>query len=84
MEVSLNGKWALILGVSSGFGAASANAFAEAGMNILGVHLDRKSGMQSVEDLTAELESFGAQVRFFNINAADEVKRGEVLSSIKD
>ena len=33
--------WALILGASSGFGAATSMALARAGMDIFGVHLDR-------------------------------------------
>ena len=36
-------EWALILGASSGFGEAAALERAGCGMNILGVHLDRKS-----------------------------------------
>ena len=34
--------WALILGVSSGFGEATAVELARAGMNIFGVHMDRR------------------------------------------
>ncbi|NIR49005.1 short-chain dehydrogenase, partial [candidate division KSB1 bacterium] len=36
-------KHALILGSSSGFGAATALRLAKDGFNIFGVHLDRKS-----------------------------------------
>ena len=36
---------ALILGASSGFGEAAALAFAEAGYDIFGVHLDRRGGL---------------------------------------
>ena len=35
-------KWALILGASSGFGEGAARALAQAGYDIVGVHLDRK------------------------------------------
>ena len=35
--------WALALGASSGFGEATSLALARAGLNIFGVHLDRKA-----------------------------------------
>ena len=36
-------NWALVLGASSGFGEATALAFARAGRNVFGVHLDRRA-----------------------------------------
>lgn len=80
----LKGKWALILGASSGFGAATARSLAAAGMNICGVHLDRKSGMEAVETLKKDLTDLGAEILFFNVNASDEEKRNEVLSTLKE
>ena len=79
----LKGKWALILGASSGFGAATSRALARAGMHIIGVHLDRRATMPVVEQLVNELRSAGAQALFFNVNAADPVKRQEVLDQIQ-
>ena len=78
----LEGNWALILGASSGFGAATALALARRGMNIFGVHLDRKATMPLVNELVAKLEATGVKVHFFNMNAADEGNRGEVLDSV--
>ncbi len=75
--------WALILGSSSGFGEAAARAFAADGCNIYGVHLDRKSTLVQVDELVRELKAQGREVEFFNINAADEDKRGEVLDHIQ-
>ncbi len=79
----LKGQWALILGASSGFGAATSRALARAGMHIIGVHLDRRTTMPVVEQLVNELRSAGAQALFFNVNAADPVKRQEVLDQIQ-
>lgn len=74
--------WALILGSSSGFGEAAARAFAEAGYNIYGVHLDRKSTLPHVEEIVSDIRSKGREVEFFNVNAASEDKRGEVMTHI--
>lgn len=78
----LQGKWALILGASSGFGAATARALAKAGMNICGVHLDRKSGMQAVEDLRTELQGYGVKEKFYNMNASDADKRQSLIDEL--
>lgn len=76
--------WALILGSSSGFGAATARELAGHGMNIYGVHFDRAAGMPAVEKLIAELEDMGVKAKFFNVNASDPQKRNEVLDSIRN
>ena len=73
--------WALILGASSGFGAATAREFARNGYNILGVHLDRQATMPAVKQLIADIEACGCRAEFYNVNAADEGKRREVLDS---
>lgn len=75
-------RWALILGVSSGFGAATARALARDGVNIFGVHLDRRSTLPQAEATRAEVEAQGVQARFFNTNAADDRRRGEVLDAV--
>jgi enoyl-[acyl-carrier protein] reductase III len=66
--------WALILGASSGFGAAASRALAANGYSILGVHLDRRSGMAQVEELRREIQERGVSEHFYNINAADDDK----------
>lgn len=81
---ALDGQWALILGASSGFGAACATALAEAGMHICGVHLDRRSTMANVERIVAEIESHGREASFHNINAADAEKRAGVLDTLRE
>jgi NAD(P)-dependent dehydrogenase (short-subunit alcohol dehydrogenase family) len=82
-NLSLSG-WALILGASSGFGAAAARAFARSGVDILGVHLDRRAGMAEVERLKQEIQASGRQALFFNVNAADEGKRNSVLDEARE
>lgn len=76
--------WALILGASSGFGEATAIKLAQEGFNIFGVHLDRQATMPNVEKIINEIKSNDVEAIFFNINAADEFKRSEVLSAIKN
>jgi NAD(P)-dependent dehydrogenase (short-subunit alcohol dehydrogenase family) len=76
--------WALILGSSSGFGEAATLAFAEAGYNVYGIHLDRKSTLAHVDEVVEALKETGAEVEFFNLNAADPEKRREVVQHIAE
>ena len=80
---ALAGEWALILGASSGFGEACALELAEAGMNIFGVHLDRRATFSHVEQVVQSIKNKGREVLFFNINAADAQKRGDVIGAIQ-
>ena len=75
-------KWALILGASSGFGEGAARALAQAGYDIAGVHLDRKAGLEHVAQIRRDIEKLGRKTQYFNINAADEEKRTEVLAEL--
>lgn len=77
-------KWALILGASSGFGGASAYELAKAGYNIFGIHLDRQATMPQVNSLCKKIERLGRKAIFYNINAADPIRRDDVLDEIKD
>ncbi|HVO73784.1 MAG TPA: SDR family oxidoreductase [Ignavibacteriaceae bacterium] len=79
----MKNSWALILGASSGFGEAASIKLAEDGYNIIGIHLDRQNTMQNVERIKAKINSFGPESLFFNINAADETKRKEVIKELK-
>jgi NAD(P)-dependent dehydrogenase (short-subunit alcohol dehydrogenase family) len=76
--------WALIVGSSSGFGAATSLALARAGLNIFGVHFDRRSNMPQVEQVIGSIQETGRDVLFFNINAADPAKRAEALDRMQE
>jgi NAD(P)-dependent dehydrogenase (short-subunit alcohol dehydrogenase family) len=76
-------RWVLILGVSSGFGAAAARAFARAGYDVAGVHLDRRAGQAAADALAEELRALGREACFFNLNAADDDRRAEVLAELR-
>jgi enoyl-[acyl-carrier protein] reductase III len=80
--ITLHG-WALVLGASSGFGAATSMAMARAGLNIFGVHLDRKATLPNAEKLAADIKSLGREARFYNINAADEERRAETAADME-
>ncbi|MBN1569478.1 MAG: SDR family oxidoreductase [Acidobacteria bacterium] len=76
-------KWALILGASSGFGAAACMALARHGFCIAAVHLDRRATAANAEKLAAEIREMGQQSLFFNFNAADPARRSEVIEAIQ-
>lgn len=77
-------KWALVLGASSGFGAATAIELAKNGYNIFGVHLDRQATMPQVNDIIKQIEKFGKKALFYNINAADQIRRTDLLDEMKE
>lgn len=74
--------WALIVGSSSGFGEATSLELARAGLNIFGVHFDRRSAMAHVNGIIEQIKTLGRDVLFFNINAADAVKRSDALDQM--
>ncbi len=80
----LKGKWALILGASSGHGAATAIELARHGMNIFGVHLDLRATLPNAQRVIDRIHDLGCQAIFFNTNAADDAKRQRVLDSIQE
>ena len=75
--------FALVLGASSGFGEACSLALANAGMDVIGVHLDRRATQGHVEEIQAKIRATGRQAWFYNVNAADELKRREILEDVK-
>ncbi len=83
-ETELTGRWALILGASSGFGRAASLELARRGMHIFGVHLDLKATLPLAKQTISEVEAMGQQAVFFNTNAADSEKRAKVLDKIQE
>jgi enoyl-[acyl-carrier protein] reductase III len=79
--VHLHG-WALVLGASSGFGEAVSVALARAGLDIFGVHLDRKATLANAERIAGEIRALGRAAIFFNINAADAERRAETVAAM--
>ena len=80
--VRLDG-WALVLGASSGFGAAASRALARAGLDVFGVHLDRRTTRPLAEQVAADVRALGRAARFFNVNAADEAQRTQVSAEME-
>jgi enoyl-[acyl-carrier protein] reductase III len=77
-------QWALILGASSGFGAACSLALARNGFHIAGVHLDRRSTAANAEKVATEIRGMNRQALFFNLNAADPARRSEIIGILRN
>ena len=75
--------WALILGASSGFGEATALELARAGMNIFGVHLDRRDKLAHVAEIQQKIREAGREVEYFNCNASDDEMRQQTVEQIR-
>ncbi|WBC07493.1 SDR family oxidoreductase [Micromonospora sp. WMMA1947] len=84
MLIPLGGSWSMILGASSGMGRAAALALSRAGSNIIGVHFDHGPAADSVAALVKEIEGYGVQARFWNMNAASVRTRAEVVPMVAE
>lgn len=76
-------RWALILGASSGFGAACSLALTREGYPLVGVHLDLRGTLAAANEVRERCASNGVPVHFHNVNAADEEKRRSVIEGTK-
>ena len=83
LTAAARSRWALVLGASSGFGEACSLELARGGWNVFGVHLDRKATQPNVDRIVGEIRATGRRAEFFNINAADDEKRAEVVAAIQ-
>lgn len=76
--------YALILGASSGFGEAVALELAQEGFNIIGVHMDRGSNLSKVEQIISQIKGNGVEALFFNVNAASDKNREQIIQRLQD
>lgn len=75
-------QWAVILGGSSGFGLASAECLAEAGMSLAILHRDRRAAMDAVDARFASLRRMGVEVLSFNADALAADTRERALAEL--
>ena len=80
----MENKWAIILGCSTGHGAATAKQLATEGYGIIGFHLDRGSIKKDAARLQEEIASLNSnRVKFWNENAADKEVMFSKMEEIK-
>ena len=80
----MKNKWAIILGCSTGHGAATAKQLATEGYGIIGFHLDRGSIKKDAAKLQEEIASLNNnRVKFWNENAADKEVMLSKMEEIK-
>ena len=75
-------SWALILGASSGIGAACAKKLAESGINIYGIYLRKPQSV--IDELESYIKSQNVEVKFHKMNAMNDEKRLEVINNLKN
>ena len=81
----MENKWAIILGCSTGHGAATAKQLASEGFGIIGFHLDRGSIKKDALKFEKEIGTLnGSRVKFWNENAADKEVMLSRIEDIKD
>ena len=66
-------EWVLILGGSTGHGAATAKKLAKDGYGVIAFHFDRGEAKKIAEETIAEVKSLtNGRCHYFNTNAASE------------
>ena len=74
-------NWVLILGASSGIGAACAKRLAKKGFNIYGIYLRKKSDY--INNLVKEISSNKVKVIYKKANASNEEQRKKIIEDFK-
>jgi NAD(P)-dependent dehydrogenase (short-subunit alcohol dehydrogenase family) len=78
------GRWAVILGGSSGFGLATAHKLAVHGMNLCLVHRDRRAALRRVEPEFEKIRGQGVELLRFNVDAVATDARASVLDALAE
>jgi enoyl-[acyl-carrier protein] reductase III len=74
-------QWALILGASSGIGAACAKKLAESGINIYGIYLRKPQSV--ITELEEYIKSQNVECFFHKMNAMNEEKQIEAIKNLQ-
>ena len=78
-------EWVLLLGGSTGHGAATAKRLASDGYGIIAFHFDRGEAKKIADDTISEVnELSNGKCHYFNTNAASEETMDEYLPKIKE
>tara|TARA_B100000427_G_scaffold327968_1_gene339983 strand:- start:1761 stop:2543 length:783 start_codon:yes stop_codon:yes gene_type:complete len=78
-------KWVLLLGGSTGHGAATAKKLASEGYGIIGFHFDRGEAKKIADETIQEVKKLSKnRCHFFNTNAASEKTMDKYIPQIKD
>jgi enoyl-[acyl-carrier protein] reductase III len=83
MDQYLKGKWALVLGGSSGLGLATVQKLATEGMNLIIVHRDRKSDLENIEKIFTSIQNSGNQIISYNENALEPEVRKKIAEDLQ-
>tara|TARA_B100001750_G_C15443325_1_gene564800 strand:+ start:313 stop:1080 length:768 start_codon:yes stop_codon:yes gene_type:complete len=73
-------NWAIILGASSGIGAACAKRLAKEGINIYGIYLRKKSN--EIDIIKKELSQYNVDVIYKKSNASNADSRKKIIQEI--
>ncbi|MEO1253735.1 MAG: SDR family oxidoreductase [Bacteroidota bacterium] len=81
--MELKGKFALIIGGSSGIGLATVKKLAQHGSNVVIIHRDRRQGLAELNEVIQKLEEDHlVTITSYNIDATNSEKIEEALDSI--
>ena len=78
-------KWVLLLGGSTGHGAATAKKLASEGYGIIAFHFDRGEAKKVANETIEEVKRISNnRCHYFNTNAASEKTMHEYIPKIRD